>query len=573
MVLADGRVDSNELGENFNITGMGRLETAQFLFHINRNILTPDSSYNDYYEASLLAADEWFDGDQAVIDNLKEAWGYVGLPTRTAGDLIDLSVDSDGFYSECGFGNYASTWVEISNVGTVDYTSDDATIMVTEGFGGTNLLMDLPLTEDILVGETLRINLDSLLAIDNRFIVINYNLVYPEDINPANDEEDDFISTTEFETNDISIALNATVVGCFTTEAVIEYVLINRSCESIDAGTAVSVTISNNDTGEEIYSEDIVTDQRILPNSRIPFFVEMDIQDLRSTELSVEVFYDQDPNATNNIDLADFSSIATSDTDYFNGFEDEAAVVTGLGLEKATFGSNVVEFDQEQYFWTTGVFDDSDDILCEDAAENFLGEVDFFSGISASLTACVDLSNEDLPTVNFNLVQFTNDDLEFASPLSSALEVSWGDAADESTYIYGQEEGRLVQHQIALPANFRGPLEFKFLTLTGDDDPQNLFGFDSQLLDNLNFGNATTSTDNPEASVIKLIPNPAHSTVFVASPEPVESVRVIDMNGRVVLVENRETQIDVSRLAAGFYRLEVLINMGQVFQESLIVVK
>ena len=61
--------------------------------------------------------------------------------------------------------------------------------------------------------------------------------------------------------------------------------------------------------------------------------------------------------------------------------------------------------------------------------------------------------------------------------------------------------------------------------------------------------------------------------MFVASPEPVESVRVIDMNGRVVLVENRETQIDVSRLAAGFYRLEVLIDVGQVFQESLIVVK
>ena len=213
-------------------------------------------------------------------------------------------------------------------------------------------------------------------------------------------------------------------------------------------------------------------------------------------------------------------------------------------------------------------------MLCEEPAENFVGEVDFFSGISASLTACVDLSADDQPTVNFDLIQFTNDDLEFPTPQSSALAVSWGENDDEIVYLFGQEEGRLVEHEIPLPANFRGPLEFKFLTLTGDDDPQNLFGFDSQLLDNLRFSNMVSSTENePEEKRILLIPNPASSTVFISSTENVESVRVIDLGGRTVIRKTAKTLLDVSELVDGYYRLEILTTGGDILQEPLIVAK
>ena len=348
VLLADGRQGANELGDNYDITGIGRLEAAQFLFNVNRNYLSPSSGYNQYYENSLLAAEEWFNGDQAAIDNLKEAWAYVGLPTPVDANLTDLSVDSDGFYTECGLGKYASTWFEITNEGFVDYLPEnEAVVQVIEGFGAGQLLMEVPLSDSILVGETLRVTLDSILLIEDPFIVLRYSLLFPDDDIPGNDEEDDFISTTEFETNDISISLNTTEVSCFNSEAIIEYVLINRSCESIDVGTTVIVVISDSDSGVEYYTEEIVTTQRILPNARIPFFVTLPIQQIQGTSLLAEVSYEDDPNPGNNDSSADFIAVATTSSDYFNGFDDEAAVADGLGLVKAlSFVDNVVDYDQ-----------------------------------------------------------------------------------------------------------------------------------------------------------------------------------------------------------------------------------
>jgi Zn-dependent metalloprotease len=574
VLLSDGRQGANELGEVYSVEGMGKLEAAKFLFHVNRNYLTPSSTYNDYYQASLIAADEWWDGDSAAIDNLIAAWGYVGLPTFL-GDVNDLSIDSDGFYTNCGFGNAVSTYFEITNVGAFDYVENrNATVVITEGFGVGEFITEIAITDSILVGETLRVELDTVYVAEERFAVLNYVLNYSEDEVESNNEEDDFISTTEFVENDISISINPTVVDCFETEADIEFLLINRSCETIDIGTEVAVIIRNTSTGEIIIEEDIVLTERIIPNGRISFVRTRAVEASTRFEMEAIVEYADDPNPNNNSAREDFLVIATSFRDYFNGFDDAAAVFEGLGLETATASPvTVASYQQESYYWATGIFDTSDEVLCAEPEDNFTGEVDFFSGIAAALTACADLRDEDHPTLNFNLVQFRNDNIEHPSPLSSALEVRWGTDTDQKVYIYDQEEGALVNHQIALPPNYVGPIEFRFMTLTGDDNPNNLFNFDSQLLDNLHYGNSVSTEDQQEQR-IKIIPNPAHASIFVSSSQSIDikSLRLIDLSGRII-ASGSSAHLDVSHIADGHYQLEVLTQKGETFQETLIIIK
>ncbi len=572
VLLSDGRQGANELGDAYNVQGMGKLEAAKFLFHVNRNYLTPGSTYNDYYQASLIAAEEWWDGDSAPVDNLMAAWGYVGLPTFL-GDVTDLSIDSDGFYTNCGLGTAVSTYFELTNVGAFDYADNrNATVVITEGFGVGEFVTEIPITDSILVGETLRVELDAIYVVEDRFEVLNYILDYPDDEVESNNEEDDFISTTEYVEDDISITVNPTVVDCFETEAEIEFILINRSCEPIDIGTELSVVITNTNTGADLINEDIVTTERIIPNGRISFVRTREVTESTRFEMEAMVVYANDPDPRNNLARADFLVIATSFDDYFNGFADEAAVFEGLGLETATaVPMTVANYQQESYYWTTGIFDDSNEVLCTEPQDNFTGGVDFFSGIASALTACADLRNNDQPSVNFDLVQFRNENIEHPSPLSSALEVSWGNGENDKVYIYDQEEGALVNHQIALPPNYVGPISFKFMTLTGDDNPNNLFRFDSQLLDNLHYGNSV-STQNLDAPKIKILPNPAHSSVFISSTQEIRSIRIIDLNGRTVAAST-ESQLDISHLADGYYQVEVSTEQERIFNETLIIVK
>jgi len=575
VLLSEGRTGTNEVNETFNITGMGQLEAAKFVFHVNKNYLVPSSGYNDYYHASILAADEWFDGSQSTIANINAAWAYVGLPSEAADNEMDLAVSSDGFFRACGFGTVQSTWFELENVGGLDYLpTGQATVRVTEGFGADNLLTEITLSDTILVGETLRVNLDSLITIDDDFIVINYELVFPLDLNEGNNEENDYISTTEYEFDDMRIDLRTAAMKCFSNDLDLEFLVYNAGCEEIEAGKTITLKVTDTSTGEVIFSEELITEDRIIPNSRIIIdrTTQISLQD--NATLMAEVIYADDPNLQNNEAYTDLYIVTTVTEDYYNGFGDATEADQGLSIRIVDpFRDFIVSYQQDEYFMTTGYFSDSDDVLCEDVEKNFTGDVeDIFSGMSASLTLCADLSAEAQPMLNFNLAQFTNDNLEFAAEQSSALEVKWGEEENEATYIYGQDEGLVESHTIDLPPFFRGPLELNFFTLTGVDNLDLFYANDSQLLDDLHFGNSVSAEDLEE-KVLDLIPNPVISKLYIATTEKIEKLQVVDLQGRLVYEGGGENILDVSNLSSGCYHLKVLTESGENMQEKFIVVK
>lgn len=561
VLLSEGRVGENETGQSFDISGMGQLQAAQFLFFINKNYLTESSGYNDYYAASLLAAEEFFDGDQEITDNLIEAWNYVGLPTSVNQIDLDLAISSFGFYDVCFFNEFTPVWVEVSNVGSVDYTPDMLGLVeISRNFGGT-LLETVAIEDTLRPGESIRYNFDDLILVNDDFISVDYELILAADENIANNEDRDFIFSNEFASNDVSVDLDLDELICFSTEYDFVITIRNESCDLIDEDQEMSVIMRNSDTGEVLHVESFNTENRIFPGGLIRVERTLDLDLDGPTEVVMELSFEGDPNPDNNLIFYDVPILSTVTAGYVNGFESEAALADGVALT-SIFATDLHIRDYQangSYFWTTGFFGESAEVLCEDPIDNFVeGPESIFSGVSAELRACVDLENEPQSYVNFDLIQFSNQNIDFPSQLSSAAQVKWGEGIDEQTIIFGQEEGEVVNHNLALPLGFRGPITFSFHTLTGDQ--QSLI-FDAQFMDNLNFGQLT-STEETELDKVNIFPNPAHTVLFMTAPVGIDDHAVYDFSGRLMSVPGDGNRLDISGLSQGNYGVHMILSDG-----------
>lgn len=540
---------------------MGQLQAAQFLFFINKNYLTESSGYNDYYAASLLAAEEFFDGDQEITDNLIEAWNYVGLPTSVNQIDLDLAISSFGFYDVCFFNEFTPVWVEVSNVGSVDYTPDMLGLVeISRNFGGT-LLETVAIEDTLRPGESIRYNFDDLILVNDDFISVDYELILAADENIANNEDRDFIFSNEFASNDVSVDLDLDELICFSTEYDFVITIRNESCDLIDEDQEMSVIMRNSDTGEVLHVESFNTENRIFPGGLIRVERTLDLDLDGPTEVVMELSFEGDPNPDNNLIFYDVPILSTVTAGYVNGFESEAALADGVALT-SIFATDLHIRDYQangSYFWTTGFFGESAEVLCEDPIDNFVeGPESIFSGVSAELRACVDLENEPQSYVNFDLIQFANQNIDFPSQLSSAAQVKWGEGIDEQTIIFGQEEGEVVNHNLALPLGFRGPITFSFHTLTGDQ--QSLI-FDAQFMDNLNFGQLT-STEETELDKVNIFPNPAHTVLFMTAPVGIDDHAVYDFSGRLMSVPGDGNRLDISGLSQGNYGVHMILSDG-----------
>ncbi len=68
------------------------------------------------------------------------------------------------------------------------------------------------------------------------------------------------------------------------------------------------------------------------------------------------------------------------------------------------------------------------------------------------------------------------------------------------------------------------------------------------------------------ASEILLYPNPASKTLSISSPFPIQSLRIFNMQGQLVL-ERNEIPLDVSTLPPGHYRVAISTPQGTVVKE------
>ena len=80
-------------------------------------------------------------------------------------------------------------------------------------------------------------------------------------------------------------------------------------------------------------------------------------------------------------------------------------------------------------------------------------------------------------------------------------------------------------------------------------------------IDDITVGGSTTGIEGAEDANVAIFPNPVFNMLNIEGNN-VKSVEIIDMNGRVVINNNRAGQIDMSELSEGVYMVRVMSETG-----------
>ncbi|MDX1350236.1 MAG: T9SS type A sorting domain-containing protein [Putridiphycobacter sp.] len=129
--------------------------------------------------------------------------------------------------------------------------------------------------------------------------------------------------------------------------------------------------------------------------------------------------------------------------------------------------------------------------------------------------------------------------------------------------------------------------ESYFLIIDGDTLGRTVFHYDSEgfvnRVENYEMGDNgmylgwvtdyyytnLASVNEIEQVEVTVYPNPATDFLSISSDEKIEQIKIVDMNGQVVLTQNSSTAIEVSQLSKGTYLIIGSTN-GQVFKQTFI---
>jgi len=542
----------------YDVNGIGKEEAAKFIFFVNRHYLTESSSYSDYYTTSLQAAEEFFDGDMAVIEDIQQAWAAVGLPTAPNEDELRLSILTDGFEVICGTEGYAPLFITVTNDGDIPFIGNQGgNISIVRSL---TEIMNIPLSEDILPGESFEVTIDSLIVLDDGFIFVNVEL---RDIpnNAGRVEDTAIFIVIESEKDDLDLSFDIEPNACFSENIDASFRVRNNSCQVLESGTSFDL-ILDDVNGDIIYSERIVLEQPLLSRQTRTFEASINLELQETIEYQARILYDKDPNMENNSVFDEIPYLEPIGVGYLNEFNQLTDVERGLQLNTSS-RDFLLDFGNDQVFFTTGNSEEVDGPLCLESERNFESEPTFSSLVSAVMRSCVDATGVNSPALSFDLVQYRNDDSDFISDASSSLQVLLNNDNGEVIYseiIQGQPEGVSENHIVSLPSDYMGTVELRYVTQSGviTSDP-NFLDFDIVMLDNLMISETTSTEDVSNITEFTVYPNPASNHIHIDSDSQFSIIEIIDAQGKKQMrITKPGNEIDVSLLDAGFYIINAI---------------
>ena len=569
VLLSDGGsgLANNEVP--YSVDGIGKEEAAKFIFYVNRMYLTESSGYNDYYNVSIEAAEEFFDGNTAIIEDINQAWAAVGLPTGGApsGDETRLSVATNGFATACGFGIYEPLDVTVTNEGDTPYLESQGASVVVERNGAE--VGRVPLDFDIEPGTSLQMTLDSVVFLDDDFIFVDVQLEGLQN-NTGTDSDLAIFIVREFENDDLELIFSVETPECFSDGVDVSFRARNNSCFPIDGGTPFDVTMTD-ENGEILYTETLLLNNRLNAGASRTFDRTLDLALDGTMNVEVRLDYDADPSMDNNIDSEEIRQLQPIELGYLNEFQDFSDVDRGISIE--SLGDDLTRYQNNNLFYATGSTSLVDQPLCLEAERNFEGELSFFGSLTAIIRGCVDATGLESPALSFDMVQFRNDATDFRSEASASAQVLLNNDNEEvifSEIIQGQSEGEFVNHIISLPSDYKGAVDLKFVTQSGtfQFDPEFL-DFDVVMLDNLSLTQVTSTDDVNEINDFTVFPNPASDHIHIGSEVNLSRLKVIDTQGRIIIdVPNPDSELNVSLLEKGFYIISATDESSKEYKSS-----
>lgn len=563
VMIVDGMEGTNEAGYDYDVQGIGMEKAGQIAFNTNRGYLMENSTYNDFYTYSIEVAEQLYGAGSPEVETVTEAWKAVGLPYTTASEGFDLSIEGGFFYERtCGFNVAHPVVIEVANIGATTYDSTNAKLIFST-FDNSLPDTTIAITDTIEPGEVLSITMNDWFNVtEDGFYSFDIQLDFQDD-NLDNHQRSLNYRIYEHHADDLSITTAMITPDCFAPTMETIFYLGNRSCDTIKAGTIVNLSIENQ-SSQTLWSESYEFLVDILPFRTAFAFYDLDLGLNNAEELLFKLEYADDPGLENNEYLATTPYIITIDDDYLNEFTDELELENYIEYDHA-FNDPIGTYNDENYFITSGRFDDPEEF---DACPDFEDVFDysgFRSGIYGEMKLCVDYSAYSSSYLKFDLIQFRN---EFATldnnEHTSMLQTAWDGTASNEIIIYGQEEGEIINHEYALPANFKGELTFKFYTELGDynfSTDEFDFNYDLLLMDNLELlSDFTSTTELEKGELINISPNPTTGQLNITADDVLIKYELSSINGQLIQqqkLNSNSFEMDLSSFKNGLYLLRV----------------
>ncbi len=106
----------------------------------------------------------------------------------------------------------------------------------------------------------------------------------------------------------------------------------------------------------------------------------------------------------------------------------------------------------------------------------------------------------------------------------------------------------------------------------GNNDGNSLVStqYNDTIWQKINDLGCVTSVDENQLSEIRIYPNPAQHVVNIQSVLPVESIQVIDVDGKILSVHFTDQKLDISALRKGIYFLKIYTKSGEEVHKLLV---
>jgi Zn-dependent metalloprotease len=574
-MIVDGKQGTNEVGTTYNVAALGMAKAGLIAFETNKNYLTASSNYNDFYQFSVAQAEDLFGAGSVEVLAVKEAWKAVGLPAQlpTGVDLAIAYALPNSYYT-CIKDQFYPLLIQIENLGSQTYnpaTNGFATLKLSSiGLSDRNITVSDP----IAPGEVVDFLVDDWIYIDNpttQYISVIQNLEFT-DINPDNQSTSWNTEVLESDSNDLYISfLNSSNPECFNEESTVNIFFTNNSCSELPTGTVITYRFKDVDSGTELLTI-LDTIGFALPPKGFMYRPVKISTTANYLLVSAEIPNDVDPsNNSLATPIVKFNTLATS---HYNNFEQDPTSDNYLNIDKQ--GPELLLTHQgSQHFGAVGSYSPEFVVSCP-SPDDFFDVQDY--SISNTIMTCLDYSAFAAPSASFDLRLFKSDFAQQENyDYSSMLQVQWKGTDDGYQIIYDQPQGSKVSHQVALPPNFKGTFKLRFFAQVGSWQlsPSALSTDDVILLDNLRLHTQVSGTqeDTPSVSPISIQPNPALDRVVVQATQPIEHLRLCQMNGqqlRLVPVNGTWQALDLQGLPSGFYLLDILLQDGQRVVEKVV---
>lgn len=568
-ILVDGKTGVNELGETYEVSGIGMDNALDIVFTCLTSYLTENSNYPAYYYYSLEVAENIFGENSNEFVAVQEAWKAVGLNDsyninneQTMGLDLAIQLFSNQFSDilTCVVDDFVDLEILVINRGSVDFIeSFNGSIKIENWSSGEyNYLLNAP----ILKGDTLRITLSDYLFIESNSVgeVVSAYLKLEDDARLSNNDSNVYINNTPQLGLDVNLDLKILSKTCVKDGIHFQYSLRNESCEILPKNTEYSIEFYD-EKDALIYTINSSTVQDLTPYEALSANILFTNDILDGTgKITAILNLSGDMNEANNLADRTFNAtIQFNNQQFLASFSSGSDIVNNINY--STSGTaNIVEYNGEKFYGTTGS-DFNLDSYCYDPLI-FFYEKPSIGGLVASIELCLDLKEIVNPALKFDLVQFR--DIVPAHPdlLTSICKLSFISENDFfEELFYDLEEGEIYNYTYPLANNFKGEILFQFYNRNERTIKSEYFEGDVFLLDNLEITGLVPSNELSELkSSATLFPNPVENTLNLKLSKTATNYSIMNAQGiKIKSAELRDlnSKIDLTTFSSGYYILHL----------------